>query len=265
MKHTVKIKFMMKRVFLLMVLFSILGLVKTYAGWYQCYNYKGTVGNYPITLSIQITEGFFGEKDKEIFAINGVYKYDHYNNPIQLEGVLNLKNNKIQLFEKFNDAQTATLEFNFSENIVTGTWTSLQNQKTLPLNLEYVSKLMDTSDADVFENIEILQLNALKDYYFMGVYSKKEAASVRANMQKLKIMNKHDNSVFQIIDFKDLEYNVGNVITLIYQNIEVNNLSENKITVWCDVGRMGGVFTIQFDNLKNKFISDYDLTIDGPN
>ncbi|MCL5244457.1 hypothetical protein M4I21_01465 [Cellulophaga sp. 20_2_10] len=253
---------MKKKFLLLSTVFLILGLTKSYGGWYQCYNYEGKIGEYPITLSIQITEGYFGEEDKKEFTINGVYKYDKYNNPIKLIG--SLKNNRIKLYENYNDKESAILEFEFLEKISKGYWTDLKSKKTLPLNLTYVSKLTDKSEDASFENVEILQLHSLKDYYFIGVYSKEQDAN-RVYMSKLKIIKKRDNSIFQMIDFNDLDYSVGNVITIIYQNIEINDLVNNKLDLWCDVGRMGGWFTLSFSNEKNKFSSNYELNIDGPN
>ncbi|MGO4920263.1 hypothetical protein [Maribacter spongiicola] len=245
---------------LLFTLIFILAITKTYAGWYKCYTYKGTIGKSPITLSIQVTEGYFGIKDKQGFNVNGVYKYDKYNNPIKLEGIL--KNNNIQLYEIYDDKKSAILEFNISEDSVIGTWRSLQNQKTIPLKLKYISKLIDTSDDNVFENIEILQINTLKDYYFVGIYSKNKNEE-RARMLTLEIFNKRDNSLFQVLDFSDLDFGVGNVITIIYQNIEANSSTNNKLDIWCDVGRMGGWFSLYYDDHKRQFIPNYELNLDG--
>ncbi len=253
---------MLNQRYLLIIVFFAIGITKSHAGWYECYNYKGTIGNYPITLSIQITEDYFGEKDKKEFNINAVYKYDKYNNPIKLEAIL--KNNKIRLYENHEDQQTAVLEFDFSEPISTGYWTNSKNKKRLALNLKYISKLNDKTGNDVFEAVEILQLYALKDYYFMGVYSKGEN-EMRARMERIKIMNKKDDTLFQIMDFNDLDLSVGNIVTIIYQNITVNDFNNSQVYIWCDVGKMGGWFELKFDKQKNKFISDFELKIEGPN
>ncbi len=243
-----------------MVILVLLGLTKSYAGWYTCYNYKGTLGKYPITLSIQVTEGFFGEKGKKEFNLNGVYKYDKYNNPIKLEGIL--KDNRIRLYESHNGKVSAILEFDFSKEISNGYWTDVATKKVLSLNLKYHSELIDTHEEYFFEHIDILQLQALKDFYFIGSYSK-DKGEMRARLEKFKIINKKDNTVFQIIDFSDLDYTVGNVITIIYQNIEINDFKKNKLDVWCNVGRMGGWLTLNFDKRKNKFTTNYVLNIDG--
>lgn len=44
-------------------------VTKTYAGWYECFSYKGNIDKYPISLSLQIKEGYFGEKSKENFNL----------------------------------------------------------------------------------------------------------------------------------------------------------------------------------------------------
>lgn len=251
---------MIGKYFLLFVIYFALGLSKSYAGWYECYNYEGTIGKYPITLSIQIRDGYFGAEDKKDFNVIGVYKYDKYNNPIKLEG--KLKNNQIRLYEYDKGKESAVLDFEFSENISLGIWTNTKSTKTLPINLKYISKLVDTSEFDTYENVEILQLNSLKNFYFIGVYSKKQD-EMSAYMDKIKIVSKQDNTLFQEIDFKDLDFKVGNAITIIYQNTEISDLINNHLIVWCDVGRIGGFFTLRLNKQRNKFVTNYELNIDG--
>ncbi|WP_198288047.1 hypothetical protein [Flavobacterium sp. WG21] len=47
------------------ILISIMVVTKTYAGWYECFGYKGKIDKFPISLSFQIKEGYFGEKNKK--------------------------------------------------------------------------------------------------------------------------------------------------------------------------------------------------------
>jgi uncharacterized NAD(P)/FAD-binding protein YdhS len=82
----------------------------------------------------------------------------------------------------------------------------------LPLQLNFVSKLRDQSETDVYSKIEILQAKTLKEFYFVGVYSQK--GDYRAQMDQLKIVRKKDNSVFQTLDFSKQENLVGNVMTI---------------------------------------------------
>lgn len=253
----------MKNLTIKLLLVFIFSITNSYAGWYKCYNYKGTIDKYPISFSIQITEGFFGEKDKKEFNINGVYKYDKHNNPLALEGKINFKTDKAYIYEIQNNKNTAVFEFNFSEKESTGTWTNLNTKKVLPLHLNFISKLIDTSEKDAFKNVEILQLDAIKDYYFVGLYSKQNSQD-RAQMDQLKIIRKNDNSVFQILDFSAIETQTGNVITIIYQNVFTAKQNSNNFMVWNNVGRMGGYLHVTYDTAKRKFKVNPNPTIDGP-
>ncbi|MBE8724068.1 hypothetical protein [Flavobacterium hungaricum] len=248
---------------ILLNLIIIFSFTNTYAGWYKCYNYKGTIDKYPISFSIQITDGYFGEKQKKDFNINGVYKYDKHNNPIKLEGKINFKTNRAYIYEIQNNKNAAVFEFNFSEKECNGTWTDLNTKKVLSLSLNFTSKLIDTAKNNAFHDIEILQLNSLADYYFVGVYSKQNDQD-SAQMDHLKIIRKNDNSIFQILDFSNIETETGNVITIIYQNVETGNSKSKDFIIWNNVGRMGGYLTVKYLPVKRKFKVNPNPTIDGP-
>lgn len=240
----------------------MLSATKSYAGWYKCYNFKGTIDKYPISFSLQITEDYFGEKTKKEFNINGVYKYDKHNNPIKLEGKIDFKNNKAFIYEIQNNKNTAVFEFNFSENKCNGTWTNLTNKKVLPLHLNLVSKLFDTSIETSFETIEILQFNSLTDYYFVGIYSKNKGAD-SANMNKLKIIRKSDNSILQILDFSKIDTPTGNLMTVIYDNVINVNIKTKMLIISNNIGRVGGYITVKYNPKTNTFNIDPELTIEG--
>ncbi len=240
----------------------IFGFIKADAGWYECYNFSGTIDKSPITLSIQMREDYFGEKNKKDFNIIGVYKYDKNNAPIKLEGRRNSGDNKVVLYEVTGEKQTAAFEFEFSENESKGFWKNLSTAQKLPLNLKYVSKITDTAQENEFSNVEILQANSLKDFYFTGVYSKiKNQAD--AQMTELKIIRKTDNSVFQTLNFSKVEAPMGNLMTIIFDNIEADNKSKN-FTIWSKIGRTGGYLTVNYNLKKKKFILNPNPKIDGP-
>ncbi len=180
---------MTKYTLTILLFLLICGLTKVYAGWYECYNYKGTIDKYSITFSIQVRDGYFGEKDKKDFNVIGVYKYDKHNDPIRLEGKINFKNNKALLYEISNNKHSATFEFDFSEIECIGIWRNLSTNKTMPLHLNCVSKLIDTLEENQSTNIQILQANSLTDFYFVGDYSK-VVGEDRAQMNQLRIIQK---------------------------------------------------------------------------
>ncbi|MDJ1470412.1 hypothetical protein [Xanthocytophaga flava] len=246
---------------LLFILF--LCITQVQAGWYECYTYKGSISKYPITLSIQVRDGFFGEKDKKDFNLIGVYKYDAYNTPIRLEGKLNRQTKKVVLYEVNDQKQRITFEFEFSEKMSTGVWKNLSTQKTFPLHLNYVSKLIELTPESAIVNNEVLQTNSLENYYFIGIYSKQPGED-RVHMDKLKIINKKDNTLFQIIDFSSVETQTGNIKTIVYDNVEVYNPHKKEFLVWNDIGRMGGYLTVAFNPKTQKFELDPEPQIDGP-
>lgn len=251
---------------LLIALFILLGLgvTRLYAGWYECYHFSGTIDKNPISLFIQVREGYFGEKNKKEFNIIGVYKYDHYNDPIRLEGKINLKDNKVLIYELDGDKHAATFEFDFLESTCKGVWKNLSTNKTLPLQLNYVSKLIDTVENNQFANIDVLQANSFDDLYFVGVYSKK-IGSGKAQMDRLKILRKKDNTIYQIIDFSKADVPAGNVSTIIFDNVEITNRKKKEFTVWADTGRTGGLFTITFNLKSQKFTLHPEPVVDGSN
>ncbi len=241
----------------------LFGFIKANAGWYECYNFSGTIDKSPITLSIQMREDYFGEKNKKDFNIIGVYKYDKNNAPIKLEGRRNSADNKVVLYEFTNEKQTAAFEFEFSENESEGVWKNLSTAQKLPMNLKYISKITDTAQENAFSNVEILQANSLKDFYFIGVYSKNKNQA-DAQMTELKIIRKTDNSLFQTLNFSKIETPMGNLMTIIFDNIEADNKSRN-FTIWSKVGRVGGYLTVNYNLKKKRFILNPNPKIDGPN
>lgn len=253
---------MTKRTLLTLTILLALSFIEIHAGWYECYNFRGTIDKSPITLSIQVREGYFGEKDKKDFNLIGVYKYDENNAPIRLEGRRNLSDNKVVLYEVAGKKRTAAFEFDFSENESVGFWKNLSTNQTLPLNLKYVSKLLDTAKEHEFTDVEILQTHSLKDFYFIGVYSKNKNQEY-ADMKKLKIIRKRDNFLYQTLDFSMIETPTGNVMTVIFDNVETENKSNNFI-ISNKIGRMGGYLDVKYNLKKKRFIHNSKPVAEGP-
>lgn len=254
---------MTKKTLILLISFFALSFTTVKAGWYECYNFSGAIDKSPITLSIQMREGYFGEPDKKDFNVIGVYKYDKHNTPIRLEGRRNPSDNKIILYELSGEKQTAVFEFEFSEKESEGFWKNLSTAQKLPLNLKYVSKMNDLEKENEFSGVEVLQAESLKDFYFIGVYSKNKE-SEDAQMNSLKILRKKDNSLFQTLDLSKAESPSGNLMTRIFDNIEAGNKSKN-FTISSKAGRMGGFLTVNYNARKKNFILNPKPTVEGPN
>lgn len=226
------------------------------AGWYECYNFNGKVGNSPITLSFQYRPGYFGEQEKQNLNIIGCYKHDKYNNPIRLEGIYVKGSEKIILNEVGEDGMyTAYMELEqTAPNVWQGGWESLNTNKVFDMEFHLTSQLNDTDKNFAFSDIEILQAASLPDYYFTGVYTKNTGGE-RAYMTALKIFRKKDNTLFQTLSFEDYFDDVGNIKTIIYDHIERNTIgyADGSFQIWCDMGRMGGYYEVLLSLARNRF------------
>lgn len=231
----------------------------TYAGWYECYNFTGKIDKYPITLSFQIREGYFGEKDKKQFNVIGVYKYDKYNNPIRLEGIYTKKTGDLTLYELYDEKIAATFHLNLKSDSMKGYWENAT--KNLEVNLLFKDQLSDLSNEE-FDNRDILQYNSLKDFYFVGIYKKDTDNTYRTTMTDLKIIRKKDNTLYQTLNFDTFETGTGNLMTIIYDNVSTG-FNDHQFTVSNDAGRIGGFFVVTYNEKNGKFILDPEPVIEG--
>jgi hypothetical protein len=226
------------------------GLFTAHAGWYQCYNYTGTVGKSPVTLSIQITHDYFGAAEKKNLNINGIYQYTKYHTPIRLEGVLDPATKQLTLYELHQNSRTATFTLPFTDTTTTGVWTP-ESGKSVPVQLTFQSKLTDTALTDRCDSVEILQATTTPDFYFVGVYAK-AAGAQNAVMTALKVCLKKDGALVQHIDFSKETIATGNLMTLIYDNVTSDSPSTVKVSN--QYGRVGGQWSLHWNAKKNCFV-----------
>lgn len=246
--------------FIIFLTALILTSVKTFAGWYNSYNYVGSIDKYQVTLSFQIKEEYFGEPTKKSYNVIGVYKYNKFNNPIRLEGIFDQKTQVLKIYEiGLNSQVSATFNLNFSSQKLTGSWNN--GKGSLKVNLQLVNKLSDLSD-EAFDDVNILQFPSLKNYYFIVVYAKK-SKSTRAYMSALKIIKKESNETFQTLNFENIETPTGNVMTIIYDNITIGK--GNNFLVSNEIGRVGGYLNVRFNVKDRRFVLNPEPVAEGGN
>ncbi|PKQ69720.1 hypothetical protein [Raineya orbicola] len=101
-------------------------------------NYKGTVGNVKVTLSI--TSDWHNYQT----TYTGTYYYDHVGKELSLRGVWLARLETIELTE-VGDGNVVTGYFSLKGDpqkfydVLTGTWTSLDKKRTLPVRLTKVN------------------------------------------------------------------------------------------------------------------------------
>lgn len=244
----------------ILLLLFFLFAVKGFAGWYEVYNFTGKIDKFPVTFSLQVRSGYFGESAKKDYNVVGVYKYDKFNNPIRLEGKFDQKNKRIEVYELDNNGKiSATFSLTLKAKNLSGNWKN--NQKQLNVTLQLKDKLSDLAN-EQFENIEILQFQTLKNYYFVGIY-KKDSKSEDAVMKDLKIVNKKTNQTFQTLNFDAVETPTGNLMTIIFDNVSADKT--NDFIIFNSYGRVGGYLMVRYNAAKKRFILNPSPIAEGEN
>ncbi|MCD0490046.1 hypothetical protein LPB86_17530 [Pedobacter sp. MC2016-14] len=247
----------LKLIFLISIF--IVATTQSFAGWYKCYNFSGFIGAYPITLSFQHAEGYFGESAKKKYNVIGVYKYNKFNTPIRFEGIFNPVTKQVELFEIGTNASvTATFKLNFSGTQLVGNWNDSKN--TLTVTLTLTNRLFDQPDI-AFNGIEIIQYPSLDKYYFVGVYNKNQKSE--AYMSALKIINKETNKTFQTLNFENIDTPTGTLMTIIYDNVTTNK--GYNFIISNSIGRVGGYLTVNYHPKKKMFVLNPEPVAEGPN
>ena len=151
-------------------------------------NYKGFIGKYPIELVTNI----YSDGDAR-----AVYAYQNFDEPIVIDG--KLSGDTLTLFEKDkNKTVTATLSFpgfNKKNKTLNGTWTSLQTNKQLSIEIEKEFEIED-GDSIEWQGKEIIQKYSLKNYYFKLVISKAKG-DFYPRVTGVKILQKKTDSLIQ--------------------------------------------------------------------
>src|SRR5690606_41496159 len=79
------------KIYPLFVILLLAFVPQVYAGWYNCYNFEGKIGDYAVSLTFQYQPYYFGESEKQNLNVLGCYKYDRINTTIRLEGIFVIK------------------------------------------------------------------------------------------------------------------------------------------------------------------------------
>lgn len=238
-----------------LLLLSIVFLTTSnvFAGWYQCYTYSGQLAGSKVHLYLQLRE--INATSKDTIPVSGVYRYDNFNNPIILEGIL-VKNKSLELTEYLDKTPLARLNFLWNEESLIGTWKS--ERKSYKIVLAKVGSLIDTERERIIESTEILFSSSFKSEYLVGLYYKAED-DFRARMSELRVIDKKTNKVKQIIKFDKEDRPVGNVMTVIFSNVsawEDITSSKKVLEIEEDDGRMGQSFSMTYDKTTDRFIKE---------
>lgn len=242
--------------FVLYFPFFVIGMVfcnncDASSGWYIVNNYVGTIGKYPVHLSIQSYD--FG-KDVNI---EGSYYYDSHRAPIALygkevSGVIELCEAATKKdFEKYIasgdkfDLSKCPLKITKNGQELNGEWRG--SKRKLDVTLKNVSSMDQTSIVSENGTVEIPFWGQTDKHSFIGVYEK-DGADISIN--KIKVLDKTNGNVIQVITPQKQECEFGFYMTSIYQNVE--GFNNNSIYLNCYSTNADVIVDYTFDN--NKYV-----------
>lgn len=237
----------MRHFLFLLLLFFVSG--KAFAGWFECYSFKGKLAGADIHMYIQLMKIHSNNKDSTI--VIGLYKYDKINTPIKLRGAI-LNDRTLKLTEYHNEEPSAQMVLNWGSNHLEGTWEG--PQRSYSIQLQKVGYLSDLDFKRVNEPTEILMESSSSEEYLVGVYSKK-ATDLRAKMTSLHVIDKKTNEIRQLIKFDESDLPIGNIMTEIFSNISMIK-SPKSLLINVDDGHMGGSYFMTYNESLQKYIKD---------
>ena len=248
----------MRARFGLTVVCLLLLVQKAAAGWYHVENYEGSLGPFPIHLSIQTYKGFGSG-----ITVEGSYFYDAKQSPIALYGKAN--GTKLVLCEiadnnEFNrviivgtktpiGTTGCSFFIDLNESGATGTWS--QHTTKYPVTLKKVATLDDTGDGKIDGAFAIPFWAQTATSMFSGIYTKTGSGMCMAKMQ---IINKTSKKVDQEITFDKGDCNAGMLMTPIYLNVQkFSKKGSDVISVNFRNGGAGYATDYIFDKKAKQF------------
>lgn len=201
-------------------------------GWYVVENYTGKIGGYPVHLSIQSYD-FGGD-----INVEGSYYYDRYNSPIVLFG--KEKAGDIILCEIFSkadferyivsgdmyDPTTCPFRITKHEQTLKGEWKN--NNTKLDVALFKVASMDKNNITSENGELDVPFWGQTDKHSFIGIYKKNKDGII---INKIKVLDKNDGHVVQVINPQDELCDFGFYMTPIYQNVE--RFSGSSISLNC--------------------------------
>ena len=231
----------------------LFGTICVFAGWYKCSTYQGQIAGARVHVYLQFRD--INATSNDTIPVSGVYRYDNYNDPIELRGIL-LKNKSLQLTEFHGNTRFAELNFQWQDKSLHGLWQS--DRKSYKVSLTRIGSLSDIENQGTNEPTEILIGSSFKDEYLIGVYYK-DLHDSRARLLELRIFDKKTNELRQVITFDKKDMPAGNVSTIIFSAVlarENLDKRERSIEIDEDDGRMGQSLFMTYNHETNQFIED---------
>lgn len=224
--------------------------------WYEVNNYIGTVGKYPVHVSLQTYS--FGHYNN----VKGSYYYDKYRAPIVLygrktaTGITLCETTSKTDFEKYlsvgeeYDLDACPFRLTYNDTGLSGIW---QNDKTsLPVNLSSTDVMNKTQIIAREGNIEIPFWGQTAEHSFIGVYENSNNGPV---INRVNVLDKKNGKVIQTINLPAGNCDFGFYMTAIYQNIETDNDATVSFHCYSSKADISEEYT--FNKKEGRYLASY--------
>lgn len=230
-----------------------------HAGWYIVDNYEGSLGTWPVHLSLQEYDSYGSGLN-----IKGSYYYDKYHAPIPLYGkrtadVLELceihgaeefERVMVQGTKKSVDTQACPFRLTYQGDKLTGHWQ--QGEKRYAVALKHSASLDNTAEELITgKYVDIPFWGQTPTHSFIGHY---QAGTDGIAVDSISVVNKKTGSVDQTIDPQQHQCQFGFFMTAIYQNMESDNAGK---MVWLNCYSERADITVDYhlDKTRQRYIT----------
>lgn len=230
------------------------------AGWYQVDNFEGTLGDWPVHLSLQQYDSYGSG-----LTIKGSYYYDKYHAPIPLYGKRTADTIElcevhgteeydrvlIQGTKQAVDTHSCPFSLTHQGEVLRGYWQ--QGKKRYAVLLKQTASLDNSSEQEKVtgNSVDIPFWGQTPTHSFIGHYQTSADGIV---INSVSIVNKKSGKVDQTIDPQQHQCQFGFYMTAIYQNIESDNAGK---MVWLNCYSQQADITVDyhFDNALQRYIT----------
>ncbi|CCP05897.1 hypothetical protein [Erwinia amylovora] len=221
--------------------------------WYVVDNYTGTIGKYSVHLSIQSYD-FGGDVNVE-----GSYYYDRHNSPIVLFGkekagdIILCEISSKADFERYivsgdnYDSTKCPFRITKHDQILKGEWGN-KNIK-LDVVLSKVASMNTTNIKSENGELDVPFWGQTDKHSFIGIYKQ---GKDRVIINEIKVLNKNNSQVVQVINPQDKNCDFGFHMTPIYQNVE--QFSSSSISLNCY--STNSDVSVEYGLKGNKFLKN---------
>lgn len=250
----------MMKVKTLLALSAFFTTAGAHAGWYVVDNYTGTLGAWPIHLSVQQYDSYGSGLN-----IKGSYYYDKHRAPIPLYGrqtATTFELCEIHSPAEFDrvmnqgtaeavDTRDCPFRLTREGDRLQGEWQ--QGTRRYPVTLQHTASLDNTAAGSITgDGIDIPFWGQTASHSFIGHYQTGPDGIV---INRVSVLNKKTGRVDQILDPQQHQCDFGFYMTAIYQNIESLNQGK-RVTLNCYSQKADISVDYRFDPTLQRYRTD---------